>query len=464
MKMTVSEPGKQPEVYPGATQSKLEKIMSQLYDKDMEAGQLNVEVEKKVLWLCDGPPPVKRRQMVVFTSSNEWLHVARNDRQTYYLPPWTLEELQLAASVLEYPFSDDEIENRFWNFGGVARNFFKLDPVNIKIAIHELTESIEAITESGKLENLLLGKRTSDTYGDFLLYNPKGDGRLYDTAIVSDMVREKLSERLFSITRSKLDKVYALLKGIPPAASLRGWIFENYAHSKLQEAKRFSARSLVQSDRKEVFKMQPSDEIDVFQRNAIAPALLNNGPYHKHQQKNFESIDGFFFPKLPVGEAPTMDEKNKRILLFQMTVSKDNPVRASGIIYLLEKLGLLDLVKANPKRAALVFVRPTDGSKDFQQQKILSGGTPPKDIRDLKGIGQGTVNTLAKHFNVTSIADLEAKVDDFEVGRCVAPTDKKHEAAWARAVEIWKKEVQYLKDQSSITMVDEIPQYVYPLT
>ncbi|KAG1703595.1 hypothetical protein DVH05_007539 [Phytophthora capsici] len=173
MKMTVSEPGKQPEVYPGATQSKLEKIMSQLYDKDMEAGQLNVEVEKKVLWLCDGPPPVKRRQMVVFTSSNEWLHVARNDRQTYYLPPWTLEELQLAASVLEYPFSDDEIENRFWNFGGVARNFFKLDPVNIKIAIHELTESIEAITESGKLENLLLGKRTSDTYGDFLLYNPK---------------------------------------------------------------------------------------------------------------------------------------------------------------------------------------------------------------------------------------------------------------------------------------------------
>ncbi|KAG1692085.1 hypothetical protein DVH05_025893 [Phytophthora capsici] len=436
--------------------------MWRLYERDMKAGQLNVEVERKVLWLCDGPPPVKRRQTVVFTSSNEWLRVARNDRQTYYLPPWTLEELQLAASVLGYPFSDDEIENRFWNFGGVARNFFKLDPVNIKIAIHELTEQIEAITDSRKLENLLLGKPISKTHDSILLYNPKRDGRLYGTAIVSDMVREKLSERLFSITRSKLDKVYALLKGIPPAASLRGLSFENYAHSKLQEAKRLSARSLVQSDRKEVFKMQPSDQIDVFHGNAIAPELLNNGPYHKHQLKNFASIDGFFFPKLLVGETPTMDEKNKRILLFQMAISKDNPVRASGIIYLLDKLGLLDLVKANPKRAALVFVCPTDGSKDFKKQQILSDGTPPKDIRDLKGIGQGMVNILAKYFNVISTADLEAKVDEYDAGRIVL-TDKKHSAAWARAVEIWKNEVRYLKDQWNVKLMDEVPQYVYPL-
>eukprot|EP00644_Phytophthora_capsici_P004982 jgi/Phyca11/96579/e_gw1.1.388.1 len=289
-----------------------EPTQSTRYDSPIEAEEALVTSRRyghdKVLWLCDGPPKVEHGQTVVFTSSNEWLRVARNDRQTYYLPPWTLEELQLAASVLEYPFSDDEIENRFWNFGGVARNFFKLDPVNIKIAIHELTESIEAITESGKLENLLLGKRTSDTYGDFLLYNPKGDGRLYDTAI----------------------------------------------------------------------------------------------------------------------------------------------------------LGLLDLVKANPKRAALVFVRPTDRSMDFQQQKILSGGTPPKEIRDLKGIGQGTVNILAKYFNVISTADLEAKVDEFYAGR-IPTTGKKHEAAWTRAVGIWKREVQYLKDQSNITMVDEIPQYVYPL-
>ncbi|KAG1703598.1 hypothetical protein DVH05_007542 [Phytophthora capsici] len=207
--------------------------------------------------------------------------------------------------------------------------------------------------------------------------------------------------------------------------------------------------------------MQPSDEIDVFQSNAIAPELLSNGPYHKPNEKNFASIDGFFFPKLLVGEAPTMDEKNKRILLFQMAVSKDNPVRASGIIYLLDKLGLLDLVKTNPKRAALVFVCPTDKSKDFQQQRILSGDTPSTEIRDLKDIRQETVNVLAK-YKVKSIAQLEAKVDDFEGGR-IKLDKKKHKRFWKRAVRCWRNEEQYLKEPSNIKMVEDIPQYVYPL-
>ncbi|KAG1709899.1 hypothetical protein DVH05_016913 [Phytophthora capsici] len=452
MEMTVFEPGKNPEVYPGATQSKLEEIMSRL-DEEPNA--------EKVLWLCDGPPKVQRQQMVVFTSPNDWLRVVRNARQTYYMPPWTLGELQLATSVLEYSFTADEIESRFWKFGGVPRNCFELDPARVGTAIRGLINPIEEITNSEKLENLLFEEPTSDEHDSLLLYNPEADGRLYETTIVSDMVCEKLVERLFYIAKGNMAKVHELVEGIRPAASLRGWIFKIYAHSKLQERKQLRTRSLAQPDRKELFKMQPSDEIDVFQSNAIAPALLNNGPYHKPNEKNFESIDGFFFPKLLVGEAPTMDEKNKRILLFQMAVSKDNSVRASGIIYLLEKLGLLDLVKANPEYATFVFVRPMDRSKDFQQQRILSDDTPSTEIRDLKGIGQETVNVLAK-YKVKSIAQLEAKVKDFEGGR-IKLDKKKHKRFWKRAVRCWNEE-QCLKEPSNIKMVEDIPQYVYPLT
>eukprot|EP00644_Phytophthora_capsici_P004959 jgi/Phyca11/96981/e_gw1.1.1469.1 len=89
----------------------------------------------------------------------------------------------ISASVLEYPFSDDEIENRFWNFGG----FFKLG------------HKTRGFTSRETKRMMVFCSTTYDT----------------------GMVREKLSERLFSITRSKLDKVYALLKGLPPAASLR---------------------------------------------------------------------------------------------------------------------------------------------------------------------------------------------------------------------------------------------------
>ncbi|KAK1943311.1 hypothetical protein P3T76_004707 [Phytophthora citrophthora] len=66
-----------------------------------------------------------------------------------------------------------------------------------------LTKPIEQISDSGKLQNLLLGTPNSDQHHRYLLYNPNGDGRQWDTEIVSDMVREKLAERLLSVTNAR---------------------------------------------------------------------------------------------------------------------------------------------------------------------------------------------------------------------------------------------------------------------
>eukprot|EP00644_Phytophthora_capsici_P001786 jgi/Phyca11/108001/e_gw1.14.820.1 len=181
-----------------------EPTQSTRYDSPKEAEEALVTVRRyghdKVLWLCDGSPEIDHGQTVVFTSPNdEWLRVIRKRRQTYYLPPWTLEELQLAAFVLDYPFTDDEIESRFWKFGGVVRNCLVLDPEEVDIAIDELTKPIAEIADAGHLRNLLLGTRNDDTHHRFLLYEPKGDGRRCDTEIVSNMVRQKLGEQLFSV-------------------------------------------------------------------------------------------------------------------------------------------------------------------------------------------------------------------------------------------------------------------------
>ncbi|KAL3663414.1 hypothetical protein V7S43_011819 [Phytophthora oleae] len=175
-----------------------------------------------------------------------------------------------------------------------------------------------------------------------------------------------------------MNQVQKVLLGVPDTASLRRSIFEVHAHTTLQRGRTLVAQPLdADTTRGARFNIVKSAEIDIFQGNAITAALLNGGPYHKPKEKNFASVDGFFFPKLPVGEVPSMNEKDKRILLFQMTVSKNHHVRASGIIYLLEKLGLLDLVKANPKRAALIFVHPAGEAKDFKRQQIHSSGTSP---------------------------------------------------------------------------------------
>ncbi|KAL3663421.1 hypothetical protein V7S43_011826 [Phytophthora oleae] len=71
------------------------------------------------------------------------------------------------------------------------------------------------------------------------------------------------------------------------------------------------------------------------------------------------------------------------------------------------------------------------------------------------------MKTLAT-YDVKTIADLEANVDDFQDG-IIELKAEKDRADWARAVRSWKQEVQYLNDQANITMVNEIPQYVYLL-
>ncbi|EEY53978.1 uncharacterized protein PITG_07658 [Phytophthora infestans T30-4] len=60
-----------------------------------------------------------------------------------------------SASVLEYPISDYEMEERFWKFGGVVENWFSLKQERAVFTIKDLTKPIEQITNRGHPENLL---------------------------------------------------------------------------------------------------------------------------------------------------------------------------------------------------------------------------------------------------------------------------------------------------------------------
>ncbi|KAJ8577388.1 hypothetical protein ON010_g1824 [Phytophthora cinnamomi] len=119
-KLAIFEPGKGTRTIDGASPELVNTIALQLKGVerlDLEAFE-NCKPDKKVLWLC-----------------------------TVYMPPWDLEELQVAAFVLNYPICDDEIEDRFWNFGGVARNCLELNPNDIPNAVAELTTPIEQISD-----------------------------------------------------------------------------------------------------------------------------------------------------------------------------------------------------------------------------------------------------------------------------------------------------------------------------
>ncbi|KAI9981308.1 hypothetical protein PInf_008964 [Phytophthora infestans] len=353
--LAVFEPGEEAKHYRRPDSSTVKTAIRKVEGVDLSDETTLDRYREKLLWLCDGPPKVAFRQTVVFTNPNErWLKRVRKTLCTYYMPPWSLKELQLAASVLEYPISDDEMEERFWNFGGVARNCFLLKQEQVVLTIKDLTKPIEQITDRGHLENLLMNRENTIANHRFLHYEPVDDGRSVETKLVSEMVSKRFSERLLGVIEGRMNEVKALLDGIPPAASLRGSMFEAKAHAKLRD-------------------------------------------------------------------------------------------------------GLQ--LKTNSKRAALVFMVPQSGMKDFERQNVIADEVSPHSIKDIKGIGPATASTLAE-YGINTVVEFKAAVGRLDQGETVIK-EKKHESDWSRAVKRWEAHKK-LDKAENITMVENIPQYVAP--
>ncbi|KAF4143382.1 hypothetical protein GN958_ATG07448 [Phytophthora infestans] len=136
------------------------------------------------------------------------------------------------------------------------------------------------------------------------------------------------------------------------------------------------------------------------------------------------------------------------------------PVRAFKIIYVLHRLGLLEQVKANPKRAALVFLVPHSGLKGFERQDIISDGVSPHSIKDIHDIGPAAVKTFADKYGIKTVDKLKTAVDLFKQEK-VKMKEKKHRSDWLRAVRSWGKHVELNKTEN-IAMMKNIPQYISP--
>ncbi|KAG3139963.1 hypothetical protein C6341_g20159 [Phytophthora cactorum] len=308
--------------------------------------------KKKVFFLCDGPPRTFPRagQMVVFTSPNvEWLRVVRKDDCTIYMPLWTCEELQEAASAVGLKGSsgvncitDDIIEERFYSFGGVARECLLQEEALAEFKKRDLNKEIEQIRDVEEFSHLVDGVGNRSACHRVLHYVPGEDTRWVDTKLASPFVGENLALHLLKSVKNDKKSLHTSLEGIPEATATRG-------------------------------------------------------PYHKPESTRFESINGFYLPKMkPTGSSTVVtaedviawntDAKN-RVILFQMTISMTHPVKASGILSVLEKLGLLEVINSDPKRAALVFVVPKSTTSSFKRQEIVPEATDNSPVKSIKGIG-----------------------------------------------------------------------------
>ncbi|KAG7376474.1 hypothetical protein PHYPSEUDO_013319 [Phytophthora pseudosyringae] len=421
---------------------------------------------KMVLFLCDGPPESVRSPMVVFTSPNvKWLNAMRKHNCTLYMPLWTCEELQEAAFALGLAESsgitDEVVEARFNTFGGVARECFLTTQFLVKKALREMVKEIKEISNPRKLHNLCDGlSKCNDCHG-VLHYVPDESIMLPETQLASPFVVEKLAQHMLEGVENDRDRLRTELKGISQAAPLLGWLFETDVHEGLQRGCTLKARLLQHNDTtgksdnsddklQQTFQIAESPQPDVVKLKDLSPAAATRGPYHKLDLDQFESISGFYLPKMDSTEvtAPALVVWNATnlLILFQMTISKSHPMNASGIISVLKKLGLVKAVKSNPNQAALVFVVPEDIGAGYKRQKITPEATEDDSVLNVDGIGPQAREKLAK-LGIDTIKGLKAAID----AKTLPPKTIRPQTI---------KSLGDIRDKSYSEAMAEIPQYV----
>ena len=139
--------------------------------------------------------------------------------------------------------------------------------------------------------------------------------------------------------------------------------------------------------------------------------------------------------------------------MFQMTQAPTHPVKAHGIIAVLTKLKLLDMVQAKPDKAALIFVVPERTSGSFQRQEMeVAQGNDDDTVDKIKGIGGKRTTQLAEHCGIRTIGELRAGLHD--------PTK-----GWAEAQGITRDMLfgllQAHDGAKEAAWVKNIPQYVW---
>ncbi|KAG1713174.1 hypothetical protein DVH05_028504 [Phytophthora capsici] len=208
--------------------------------------------KKRLILLSDGPPERLwgATQMVVFTSPNDsWLRSVRKDNCTLYMPLWTLAELQEAAEMLVLQgrdgsdITDEMIEERFYTFGGVARECFYRTEDLVKKKRNDLVEKIGEISSLKEVRTLLKAKKNEGVCHGILQFEAE-HGERTATSLASPFVVEELGKRMLEIVGGKREEIIQSFQNIPEGAALAEWTFKVGVHETLGRGCKLQLRPL----------------------------------------------------------------------------------------------------------------------------------------------------------------------------------------------------------------------------
>jgi hypothetical protein len=353
------------------------------------------------LYLYDGPPGIAPRhvKMITLTSPNyEWLDSMRKDPNhiCVYMPVWPWEELLDANDVLELGIPDEELEERFQEFGGSARYCMSVNAVFVQSGQQGIEEALRKISGSQQLSDCFNGPADNNliTVHRLMHYMPNMTNHFATLFPASQKISERLHDRICKIASQERDQLMSWLHGNSKAAVLFGWLFEAIVHKKLLAGGSFVLRQLDDATG-DSLELRPTDSsVAPFKSNFSSDSVIMNA-YRIPESSSQPSIDSYI-----LAEAG--------LWMFQITIQHTHPIKSSGLIDLLKQLELLDSVKEDPTFVKIIFVVPQDVGSNFKTQQIETedrsflSDLDCADVTCLTGIGQAKKRRLAEQLGIRS--------------------------------------------------------------
>lgn len=232
----------------------------------------------------------------------------RSGYNTFYLPPWSIEECRAWNMVQG---NSVDYEEKFWHWGGNARKVFGHED-----EVDELVQAIKDVdhlTILSKLKDVAAG--CGDNYSHQLLHMTPTDDtyKKIEVVFASPFVAREVYKE---IVKKSIDGVLKLISE-PTLASIRGPLFEQFSHEKFFKKGEYPVRNLTDNTLSTL-------EVNVDGRKnfrKLSEVVTGNEYYYPVSTK-FKSVDSI----LPTHTA------------FQMTVSEDHPVQYEGLRVVVEQL------------------------------------------------------------------------------------------------------------------------------
>jgi hypothetical protein len=161
------------------------------------------------------------------------------------MPNWPLKEIMEAIEALDLDISQDVIKKRWMYFGGAPRYLFEKDEETVVRAINNVRTALDSLEFVQDVVACFNGKADPEVVVHRLMhYDVKNMEGVFDHSLkmASKHIAYAVQEKLIHNLRVDQKVLMSWLRGSSKAAAFLGWIFEGYAHEKLQKGRDLHSR------------------------------------------------------------------------------------------------------------------------------------------------------------------------------------------------------------------------------